>query len=238
MEKCLQRGDQLTPANVFPATCMRRYDDEDAFDMREKKAYLKMFWSFLARGWDVNSKISTGFPALRSVLNDEQLTEWFLKHGADPAKAQKPSGPSVLYVAVVYSTLGVVKLLVPHRAKVNDSEALHSAGLYPEISYLEKVAFPVKKGMDINAIQKCETYGKSHSRDVGRGTPLHCAVGVGAHTRMFPLINLGADTKAKNSRGKTPLELVTALKMPEVITALKEKPMVSSHSCCHLPCRL
>ena len=62
-------------------------------------------------------------------------------------------------------------------------------------------------GMDINGIGRRDY---PPSRRIGRGTPLHAAVGARELERIEFLLERGADMEVRNTLGQTPLEYAVA----------------------------
>ena len=62
-------------------------------------------------------------------------------------------------------------------------------------------------GMNINAIGRRDY---PPSRRIGRGAPLHAAVGAQAIDRIEFLLERGADTGLRNTLGQTPMEYAVA----------------------------
>lgn len=144
----------------------------------------------------------------RHTILDEKLTRWFLSHGADPSAYGKP-GSTILDVAAANSTPAVFELLMAHGARLEDSDALHSAVGEREKrpGRVEMAAYLLDLGMQINALGRREY---PVSRRIGRGTPLHAAVTTQDIDRIDFLLRKGADTDVRNTLGQTPLEYAIA----------------------------
>lgn len=144
----------------------------------------------------------------RHTILDEKLTRWFLSHGADPNGYGKP-GSTILDVAAANSTPAVFELLITHGARLEDSDALHSAAGEREKrpGRVEMMAYLLELGMQINALGRREY---PVSRRIGRGTPLHAAVATQDIDRIEFLLRNGADTGVRNTLGQTALEYAIA----------------------------
>lgn len=203
----LEHGAELSPLNITQAMGPRQS--------------LEMFQTFLDHGWDINSNTDMGAPALKNVVTDSATTRWFLSHGADPA-AVGGIGFNILDVAAANSSPAILDLLIAHGAKIEGSDALHSAAGECENvpGRVEMMVHLIDDlGMDIDAIERS---GPPAGRGLGRGTPLHSAVYAGKREAIHCLVERGADQNAKNSLGQTPLEFAIAQDLPESESTLKE----------------
>lgn len=169
---------------------------------------IAMFQTFLEHGWDINSKTDLGNIMLKHIVRNEELTRWFLSHGANPNAYGKP-GSTILDVAAANSGPAVFELLMTHGARLEDSDALHSAaGARKNRSgRVEMMAYLLDLGMDVNAIGRREYLP---SRRIGRGAPLHAAVAAQEADRIEFLLKRGADVEVRNTLGQTPLEYAIA----------------------------
>ena len=187
---------------------------------------IAMFQMFLDHGWDINSKTDLGNTMLkwandpisscwsysltncRHTIRNEELIRWFLSHGADPNAYGKP-GATILDVVAANSSPTVFDLLIAHGARLEDSDALHSAAGEREKrpGRVEMMTHLLEMGMDINAMGRRDY---PPSRRIGRGTPLHAAVGARELDRIEFLLERGADMEVRNTLGQTPLEYAVA----------------------------
>ena len=144
----------------------------------------------------------------RHTIRNEELTRWFLSHGADPNAYGKP-GSTILDVVAANSSPTIFDLFIAHGARLDDSDALHSSAGEREKrpGRVEMVAHLLDMGMDINAIGRRDY---PPSRRIGRGTPLHAAVGSRELDRIDFLLEKGADMEVRNTLGQTPLEYAVA----------------------------
>ena len=186
-----------------------------------------MFQTFLSHGWDINSKTDlgntmlkwAGFPfpfctskfsltSCRHVVLNQDLSRWFLSHGADPNACSKP-GSTLLDVVAANSTPTVFDLFIDHGARLEDSDALISSAGERENrpGRVEMMAHLLDMGMDISAIGRRDY---PPSRRMGRGTPLHAAVGARAIDRIEFLLERGTDMEKRNTLGQTPMEYAAA----------------------------
>ena len=144
----------------------------------------------------------------RHVIGNDRMTRWFLDHGADPNACGKP-GSTILNVAAGNASIEIFDLLLAHGAKLEDSDALHSAAgnRTKKPGRVEMMAHLLDLGMDINALFRRE---HPPGRRVGRGTPLQSATGPQEVDRIMFLLERGADREVKNTLGQTPLEYAAA----------------------------
>ena len=206
---------------------------------------IAMFQTFLDHGWDINSKTDLGVPMLkydfppsesgivitlssrtdvaicRHVVRDETLTHYFLDHGADPNAVGNGPGSTILDVAAANTSPAVFDMLLNHGAKLQDSDALHSAAgeRVKRLGRLEMMDHLLHLGMDINALWRREY---PPSRRMGRGTPLHAAVSAQEVDRIKFLLGRGADMEKKNTLDQTPLEYAVAKGLHESERALSD----------------
>ena len=144
----------------------------------------------------------------RHIVTDEKLTRWFLSHGADPNAYGSP-GATILDVAAANSTPTIFELLLSHGAKLEASDALHSAMGEREKrpGRVEMAAYLLDLGLDINALGRRDY---PPSRRIGRGAPLHAAVTSQQIDRIEFLLKRGAGIEVRNTLGQTPLEYAVA----------------------------
>ena len=145
----------------------------------------------------------------RHVVTNETLTRWFLAHGADVHAVGK-IGSTILDVAAANSSPSLFDLLVQHGARLEDSDALHSAAgarEKPE-GRIEMMRHLLELNVfDVNALERRE-YPSARRR--GRGTPLHSGVAPQEVERLKLLLEHGADLQGKNTMGQTALEYAAA----------------------------
>ena len=156
----------------------------------------------------------------RHVVRDESLTRWFLEHGANPSIVGEP-GTNILDVIAANSTLTVFELLLQYGAKLEESNALHSAAgeLKKTPGRVEMMKFLLDKGMDLNVLWRREYPA---GRRMGRGTPLHAATSSQQPDRIMLLLERGADPEAKNTLGQTPLEYAIGKNLATSIEVLQD----------------
>ena len=140
----------------------------------------------------------------RHRVRSEDLSSWFLSHGADPNACGKP-GSTLFDVVAASSNPEAFDVFIAHGARLEDSHALLSSTGERENrpGRVKKMAHLLDLSMDINAIGR---RGYPPSRRIGRGTPLHTAVGARAIDRIEFLPERGGDMEVRNTLGQTPME--------------------------------
>ena len=139
----------------------------------------------------------------RHVLGNERVTRWFLENGANANFGK--IGSTLLDVAAANATTQVFDLLVAHGARIEESDALHSAAGERENKpgRVDMMTHLLGMGFNVNAIGRRDY---PPGRKIGRGTPLHAAMAPQQTERIDLLLRHGADTEVKNTLGQTPLE--------------------------------
>ncbi|MCJ1401421.1 hypothetical protein MMC11_004634 [Xylographa trunciseda] len=180
---------------------------------------VKMYEVFLQHGWNINSRTGTGAPALKHLVTNEAMVEWFLDHGADP-NVLGSHGESILTVAAFNSTPKVMDMMQSHGADLLKSDALHVASKRRDIpGGMAMVMHLLQLGMDVNMLEHWE-YPSGRRR--GRGTPLHSAAYHNNLDVIAVLLDRGANRDARNTLGQTPLELAIAHDNREAVGKLQQ----------------
>ncbi|MCJ1383051.1 hypothetical protein MMC17_006164 [Xylographa soralifera] len=180
---------------------------------------VKMFEIFLQHGWDINSRTGTGAPALKHLVSNEAMVEWFLDHGADP-NVLGSHGESILTVAAFNSTPKVIDMLQSHGANLLNSDALHAASARRDMpGGIAMAMHLLQLGMDVNMVERWES---PPSRGEGRGTPLHTAASYNNPGVIAVLLDKGANRDARNTLGQTPLELAIVRNGKEAAEKLQQ----------------
>ncbi|CAJ2512138.1 Uu.00g077630.m01.CDS01 [Anthostomella pinea] len=157
---------------------------------------------------------------LRAV-NNSPLLKWLLDKGADP-NAVSLHNHTVLSSAANSATPAEIDLLLAHGAKLQGSNALHSAvrrGSTPSEERLEMMQYLLDLGIDINALEALHV---KPPKPRGRGSALHVAVSAGKAGRVKWLLEHGADVNAKVEGGRTALEWAQEGKQKECAEVLRQ----------------
>ncbi|KAI4162727.1 MAG: hypothetical protein LQ342_003614 [Letrouitia transgressa] len=162
--------------------------DPDVANAAATTKLLPIFQLLLEHGWDINAPVlgSLNHPDVRQssrlrIIDDEQLVQWFLEHGAQLDPPSRSINPSAAYIfrttlsgcidiAASSSSIAVLDLLFEHGAKKGDSIALHmAAGSGTEDERVPMMAHLIELGYDVNATDEIRG---NHAI----GTPLQYAV--------------------------------------------------------------
>lgn len=169
-------------------------------------------------GWDINAPPSSKlWPTLHYVVDRSELLAAFLKWGADP-NAISHDGLTPLDAAAGRATAQAVDTLLAGGARLVDAYPLHQAAATSSKDALPVLNNLLALGVDVNA--RLFEYHPERVRlrtpDEDFGTPLHCAARSGAKQRIELLVEKGADTTKRSSKGRTPLEWAERARRPKV----------------------
>lgn len=143
-----------------------------------------------------------------AVVKDEELTKWFIDHGADLTIPHEPSY-TPLARAALEGTVQTVELLLTHGMKIEESNVLHSAVLRKDELKFPMLQYLLDHGADINGLKNRsnpEVMRRAKSR-FGVGTPLHSAVAFADKETVQWLLNRGADKMIKDRDGLTAADI-------------------------------
>ena len=151
---------------------------------------------------------------------DEELTKWFLAHGADPnAICELDITP--LSMAVASAPFDVIKLLFAQGGSTEHGQLLHYAATRAQDDRLEVLAYIFDKGMPINDIMyqnSIQSY--TTKKQIPLGTPMHFAAEAGKLDVVRWLIEHGAHPLIRDSIGSIPLGRAKAYNHRDVIEYL------------------
>ncbi|XP_036452094.1 ankyrin repeat domain-containing protein 53 isoform X2 [Colossoma macropomum] len=136
-----------------------------------------------------------------AVCGDQEWLRFSLKRAQSPSQPNK-QGLTVLHVSAQYGRLDCMKLLVEsHCVDVNAS---CPRGRRP----LHMVLSPQSKPLSHACLTYLLEHGAQHNVSTDEGlSPLHMAAAEGLRECVETLVEVGADTRACDSRGHTPLDL-------------------------------
>jgi len=191
----------------------------------EKKSY-SFLQLYLYHGFDINRPQSyLDPPPLSDTFDDEQLTVWFLDHGADP-NAGTRMGITALSKALLRAPFCIIALLFdrggPHSIK--HGQLLHYA-VYRETSdRLEVLEYLLNKGAlsNINKLkyQDCPGPYEEENLIIGCGTPLHGAVDSGRLDVVKLLVAWGADPLVQDGKGRLAIEWAQKMSHNDIVEYL------------------
>jgi len=141
-----------------------------------------------------------------AMLNDADLAEVLLNHGAEPDIADD-RGRTALHYAVFNDRCGIAEILISRGASLTAVDKLGHTPLCLSArdGYVEMSELLIKNGADTNF----------QNNDNGI-TPLHRAVCEGHLDMVKLLVRNGADVNRKDSQGLRPLRVALRMKKKEI----------------------
>lgn len=167
---------------------------------------------------DVNYIVDRTGPLLGLIIGDSRypgrhaLARYLLEKGADPNQAVDVySGDRIITAAATRSRPAMLELLIQGGARLDDSGALTAAA---EGGNIENVKFLLTQDTDVNEMIRM-SYHPAHIPS----RPLHLAVQNGHLELVDTLLAAGADITAKDSNGKTALDIAVVKGIDEGLRA-------------------
>ncbi|RMD43045.1 hypothetical protein DV735_g2099, partial [Chaetothyriales sp. CBS 134920] len=216
VEYLLKHGAPITSAVVAVATELR--DTE-------------MLQLLLRYGWDIDMTISPATPSAMALqIEDDELTRWFLDHGASP-NTTCGLDMTPLSVAVQFGSVATIEAMFEHGGCVEHGQLLHYAvrrDLPDHMRVLElvlaKYPSPATAVNQIMYQERLRSYYQQ--RALALGTALHEAAGAAARKRdkletVKFLVERGANPLIRDSHGEIPLQRAERMHHQAVVDYLR-----------------
>ncbi|KAM0240796.1 hypothetical protein ACHAP5_007831 [Fusarium lateritium] len=141
-----------------------------------------------------------------------EYLEYLLEAGADPNQYPDAATFPLAIVAALYKDPAVIDLLLSHGARLDGSGALGAAA---------------QLGNEVMTDRLLDRGARPGNDGMGGGSPLHTAVKRGHSGVVRILLQYGADTKAVDESGSTPLDVAEKMRqegkdMSEMLDVLEE----------------
>jgi ankyrin repeat protein len=155
----------------------------------------------------------------RFVVENWEVTNWFLDHGADP-NATCYLDLTPLSFAIQRSSVRIINLLFERGGDITRGQLLHHA-IERKEDTIEVLELLLQKGAMINA-RMYENHLPSWNFQCfkGIGTPLHKATELGKADVVSFLVQKGADPSIRDSKGRTVLDCARRFNQHEIIKLL------------------
>ncbi len=158
--------------------------------------------------------------AARFVLEDWEVTNWFLDHGADPNAGCRMDLTPMSF-AVRKASLPTINLLFDRGGDVERGQLIHHA-IERDENIIEVLDLLLQKGASVNA-KMYENHQPSWNLQFfkGLGTALHGATDLGKTDIARYLLQKGADPSLQDSKGRTVLDCARHYNRPEIVALLQ-----------------
>jgi hypothetical protein len=189
-----------------------------AVNARKETDLREVFRVFIEVGrWAINEASGKCKPTLQYVVNRSELLTAFLEWGADP-NAVGYDGLTPLDAAAGRATTSAVDQLLAAGATLADAYPLHQAVATSSSEAMPMIKHLLALGVDIDArlFEHHPERARLRPAEEDFGTPLHCAARSGAKQRVMLLLENGADTTKRSSKGRSPLSWAENAKRPKV----------------------
>jgi ankyrin repeat protein len=155
------------------------------------------------------------------TLDNPQLCQWFLSHGADPnARCEFDITP--LSYAIQKASREMIDMLFQHGGSIEKGQLLHWAVHRPKLDCQEVVRMLLDKGCEINAIRyqnHSESY-EFYNLLSGLGTPLHEAAEYGRLALVEFLLANGANALIRDTWGALAIDRARSKGHTEIVDIL------------------
>ncbi|RLM00455.1 hypothetical protein CFD26_106099 [Aspergillus turcosus] len=176
---------------------------------------------FLRHGWNINEPLSeTQPPALAFVVQDWDITNWFLDHGANPNAACRLDLTPMSF-AVQRAPLQTIRLLFDRGGDIARGQLVHHA-IERDNNVIEVLQLLLQKDVSLNA-RMYENHPPSWNLQwfKGLGTALHRAAELGKVDVVCYLIQEGADPSIRDSKGRTAVDCARRYNHSEIVKILQ-----------------
>jgi ankyrin repeat protein len=154
------------------------------------------------------------------VIHDNlALVDFLLDHGSDHTEAECIQTHSMLATAAIFSSTGVVSSLLARGILVKQSGALEAAAYYGK---LEMIGYLLDHGADIDEIGDND-WTSPPEREAGLGSALHTAAVRGQKETVHLLLERGADSTLKDTKGKTAMQKASENGHSEIVELLTKR---------------
>ncbi len=159
----------------------------------------------------------------RFIIDDWELTNWFLDRGADP-NADCYFDYTPMSCAVKNAPMRTVKLLFDRGGDIKRGQLIHHAVERGSQDVVEMLDLLLQKGTQLNE-RKYENHLPSWNMRffTGLGTPLHGATRAGKLQVVYYLLQKGSNPKVKDSMDRTALYYARKGGYSEIASILEKR---------------
>lgn len=169
--------------------------------------------ALLAHGFDLHRRPMAFEHSRADTGGGPAVVRALLEYGADP-NARGPDGRAALHFAAQSGNLDLIAVLLAYGA---DANVVDDAGTTPLVATLRR-----KSQQRAAAIEALLAGGADPNVRMGSETPLHKLARDNDHTLAKLLLIHGANTVARDTRGRTPLTVATRKGHAEIVALLRQ----------------